>query len=200
MTTLPDDPASGESPDPYDLDAIRRALSLDAIDTRKLLVDVPVVQRPGRNQFFRAHPEWVTDWYTLTHESETMDRTTYWVAPDLWGVLAEHLDRVRVFPCIGRVNNPFIWPIKLPDPDGNTQSRSWNQSKLRAAEQAKTLWVKITGNRAIAAYEITIARGNLGEPVWPNKTFKELIELGFSDGKTINTLDHPVIREISGEI
>jgi hypothetical protein len=67
--------------DPYDLDAIR-AVPSPHIETQKILL-VSVKERPGKHQFFRVHPDpaYSTEWYTLTYESETSDRATYWVAP-----------------------------------------------------------------------------------------------------------------------
>jgi hypothetical protein len=44
-----------------------------------------------------------------------------------------------------------------------------------------------------------VARGDLGDPQWPDHPFKELIELAFHD-KVIDTLEHAVVREINGEI
>jgi hypothetical protein len=185
--------------DPFNLDALRAAPDLDAIDVVKILVTVPV-KRPGRNEFFRVHPspEYVVDNYVLEHESE-MDKTTYWVAPGLWDALQDNLRKVRLFTCMDKRGNVFLWPAKLPAADGSSAARSWYLSGLRAAEEAKKLWVKIVGNKAVAAYDVVVARGDLGDPVWPDRTFQELIKVAFGD-KVINTMEHPVLREINGEI
>ena len=167
-----------EQPDPFDLDALREAPDLD-VDVEKILTTVPA-RRPGKNEFFRVCPddEFVIDGYVLEHESE-MDRTIYWVAPGLRSALKDHLRKVRLFTCMDKRSNVFVWPAKLPTVDGSASARSWYQSGLRAAEEAKTSWVKITGNKAIGAYDIAVARGDLGEPQWPEHTFKELIALAF---------------------
>jgi hypothetical protein len=186
-------------PNPFDLDALRAAPDLDDIEVEKILTTVPV-RKPGRNEFFRVHPgnEFVIDGYVLEHESE-MDRTVYWVAPDLRAALLDHLRKVRLFTCIDKRSNVYLWPAKLPTADGSMSARSWYQSALRAAEEAKKLWVKVTGNKPLGAYDIAVARGHLGDPQWPDHTFQELIELAFRD-KVIDTLEHPVILEINGEI
>jgi hypothetical protein len=128
-----------------------------------------------------------------------MDRTTYWVAPELRAALVDHLRKVRLFTCIDKRGNVFLWPQKLPIADGSATARSWYLSALRAAEEAKKLWVKIVGNRSLGAYDIIVARGDLGDPQWPAHTFAELIELAFHD-KLIDSLQHAAIREINGEI
>lgn len=202
MSRLLDDQADGGSaprPDPFDLDALRLAPDLDAFDVEKILTTVPV-RRPGKNEFFRVRDDddFVIDGYVLEHESE-MDRTMFWVAPDLRSALVEHLRKVRLFTCIDKRSNVFLWPAKLPTVDGSAAARSWYLSGLRAAEEAKKLWVKITGNKSIGAYDVHVALGDLGDPQWYEHTFAELIELAFHD-KVIDSMDHAVIREINGEI
>jgi hypothetical protein len=186
--------------DPYDLDAIR-AVPSPHIETQKILL-VSVKERPGKHQFFRVHPDpaYSTEWYTLTYESETSDRATYWVAPPLWGVLEEHIVRVRLYTCIDRQKNIFLWPCKMPDDDANSTARKWAQSRLQAAEQAKHLWIRISGNKVANAYEVVMAQGTLGDPVWPDRPLRELIALGFDAEKTITSLDHDVIQKINGAL
>jgi hypothetical protein len=202
MSSLLDDQAGGDSaprPNPFDLDALRTAPDLDAFDVEKILTTVPV-RRPGKNEFFRVRDDddFVVDGYVLEHESE-MDRTMFWVAPEVRAALAEHLRKVRLFTCIDKRSNVFLWPAKLPTVDGSAAARSWYLSGLRAAEEAKKVWVKIIGNKSLGAYDIVVARGDLGDPQWPDHTFKEFIELAFHD-KVIDTLEHAVVREINGEI
>jgi hypothetical protein len=128
-----------------------------------------------------------------------MDRTVYWVAPDLRVALKDHLRKVRLFTCIDKRSNVFLWPAKLPTADGSASARSWYLSGLRAAEEAKRLWVKIIGNKSIGAYDVIVARGDLGDPQWPDHGFKDLIGLAFSD-KLIDSMEHAVVREIDGVI
>jgi hypothetical protein len=144
--------------DPYDLDAIRTVPS-PHIETQKILL-VSVKERPGKHQFFRTHPDpaYSTEWYTLTYESETSDREIYWVAPSLWGTLSEYTTRVRLYTCIDRQKNLFLWPCKLPDEDSNSTSRKWAQSRLQAAEEAKNLWIRIAGNKVATAYDRVVAQ------------------------------------------
>lgn len=92
----------------------------------------------------------------------------------------------------------FLRPAKLPRADSNS-GRAWAESALEAAEAAKALWVKLVGNKELGAYEIFKARGDLGEPQWPDKSFRELIKLAFKE-RVIDSVDHPVIRSLYGEI
>ena len=186
--------------DPYDLDAIR-AVPSPHIETQKILI-ATVKERPGKHQFFRVHPDpaYSTEWYTLTYAPESADRAIYWVAPPLWGPLKEHITRIRLYTCIDRQGNVFLWPCKLPDDDSNSTGRRWAQSGLDAAERAKHLWLRINGNMVNNGYDITEAQGNLGDPIWPDRPLKDLIALAFGEERTIKDLDDPVIRKINGAL
>lgn len=191
---------SNEDPvDPFNLEALRAVPDLESISVEKVLTTVPV-RRPGKNDFFRVHPDddFVLDCYVLEHESD-QDRTTYWVAQNLWDALGDYLRKVRLFTCIDKRGNVFLWAAKLPSVDGSHAARSWYESGLLAADEAKKVWVKIIGNRHIGAYDIVRARGDLGDPQWPEHSFEDLIKLAFRD-KLITKIDHAVIRELYGEI
>ena len=188
------------SADPYNLDAIRRVPS-PHIKTQKLLL-VSVKVKPGPDQWFRIHPDpaYSTEWYTLTYPREAADRKVYWVHPDLWGVLEERITRVKLFTCVDRQGNVFLWPCKLPRDDDNSTAQRWARSRLDAAERAKHLWIRINGNMIANSYEITEAQANLGDPVWPDIPLKDLIATGFGPEQTIISLDDPVIRMINGAL
>jgi hypothetical protein len=186
-------------PDPFNLEALRAVPDLETVNVQKVLITVPV-RRPGKNDFFRVHPseDFLIDNYVLEHETD-QDRTTYWVTPNLRDSLGDHLRKVRLFTCIDKRGNVFLWPAKLPTVDGSRAAQSWYMSALLAAEEAKKVWVKIIGNRAIGAYDIIRARGDLGDPQWPEQTFESLIKIAFRD-KLIDSMDHAVIRDLNGEI
>jgi hypothetical protein len=120
------------------------------------------------------------------------------VHPDLWGVLEEHITRVKLFTCVDRQKNVFLWPCKLPRDDDNSTAQRWARSRLDAAERAKHLWIRINGNMVANGYEITEAQANLGDPVWLDIPLKDLIATGFGPEQTIISLDDPVIRMING--
>ena len=43
------------------------------------------------------------------------------------------------------------------------------------------------------------AKGDLGEPQWPDKSFRDLLEIAFRCN-LIDRPDHPVISELAGEL
>jgi hypothetical protein len=188
----------GESSDPFDVERLRTA-SIADIGVEKVTLTVPV-RRPGRAEFFRVHPDpaYSIDWAVLERDDE-MDRETYWVTEEFRGELQGELKPVRVFTCINKRNTVFLWPAKLPSPD-STIGRRWAESALEIADNARTTWVKMAGKRDLGAYEMFKARGELGEPEWPDKTLSQLLRLAFKGDRLIDSLDHPVLRELAGEM
>jgi hypothetical protein len=120
------------------------------------------------------------------------------VLPEVQDLVVHELRRVRLFTAISKRGTTFLWPAKLPRED-NDAGRRWAETALQAAEQAKNLWVKMHGSRDLGGYEIFRAKGDLGEPQWPSRSFRDLIEIAFRD-RLIDRADHPVIRELNGEL
>jgi hypothetical protein len=77
-------------------------------------------------------------------------------------------------------------------------ARSWYESALSIAEDAKTHWVKMVSDREASSYFAVKAFGDLGQPQWLDLSFRDLIYKAFRV-YIIDSLDHPVIREINGE-
>lgn len=181
--------------DPFDLDALR--VEGDDIRTEKVLLTVPV-RTPKRTEFFRVHPgqDYTIDTLVYVHE-DGLDREVYLIATGLRDELVDVCRRVRLYTCINKRDVVFLWSARLPEAEGG--GRSWHQSGLEIAEEAKKHWVRMQGNRDLAAYEMRRAKGNLGEPAWPDKPFKELIKLAFKD-RLIDTPHHDVIRELNGDL
>lgn len=111
----------------------------------------------------------------------------YLIAPSLrealLGEACAHIKRLRL--AVNRQGDVFVWPFRLPGPDGKIDA--WNASALEAAERAERKWVRITANRRVGAYDV--AEANITEePRWPDMPFNELLRIAFK-GKVIDTLD-----------
>jgi hypothetical protein len=203
MATVPRPPAEppqdGQPLDPFDLDALR-VEGLDDISTEKVLLTVPA-RKPKAREFFRVHPG---DDYTLDslvfERVDGLDREVYLVAKHLRAELAGDCQRVRLFTCMSKRGVLFLWPARLPDDEAaGGGGRAWHSSALETAEEAKKSWVRMQGDRDLGAYVMHRAKGDLGEPAWPDMTFRDLIALAFKD-RLIDTPHHDVLRELRGEL
>ncbi|ORA12612.1 hypothetical protein BST16_16845 [Mycobacterium asiaticum DSM 44297] len=182
------------SVDPFDPAALRVGVMAD-IEVERVLTAVPV-RRPKRTEFFRVHPDFVLDTLLLERDSG-MDKDSYLVVPELQHLVLPELRRTRLFVAITKRGTVFLWPVKLPM-EGNDSGRRVAETALQGAEQAKRSWVRLSWSRDLGGYEMLRAKGDLGTPQWPEKSFRDLIEIAFQH-HLINRPDHEVIRELAGE-
>jgi hypothetical protein len=191
-------PAAEEpSFDPFDPEMLRTATTVD-VEVEQVLTTVPV-RKPKRTEFFRVHPgaDYVLDIY-ITERDTGMEKETYLVLPNFQPLVVEELRKVRLFTTITKHGTVLLWPVKLPG-DDDSKSRRIADSALTGAEQAKTLWTKLAWDRMLGAYTMFRAKGDLGEPQWPEKSFRDLLEIAFRNN-IIDRADHPFIRELNGEL
>jgi hypothetical protein len=184
------------TPDPFDPASLRLDPSYaETIGVRKLLVTVPV-RKPSRQEFVRVHrdPSYRLMPAAIIELKE--EREIYLVAPPLAQALPNEFVPAILFTAISRQGVLFLWPVKLPGPDG--KENEWHRSARAAAETANTAWVRITANMSLGAYELVEAKGDLPEPEWPENSFGEILRIAFKE-RFIDSLDHPLIRRLQGE-
>ncbi len=85
----------------------------------------------------------------------------------------------------------------MPGSDGKLDE--WSRSALEAADIARSGWVRVQSNMSLGAYEVFEATGDIPNPEWPETPFKDLLRVAFK-GRFIDSLDHPVLRKLRGEI
>ena len=102
-----------------------------------------------------------------------------------------------LFTAINRQGNVFLWSVRLPGPDGKIDS--WSKSAMEAANMAMNGWVRMASNIPLGAYDVWETTAPLPEPKWPDVPFKELLRIAFKD-HYIDTLDHPVLKRLRGEL
>lgn len=181
--------------DPFDPESLRLNAGTD-VNIEKVLTAVPV-RKPKRTEFVRVHPDYMSDALVLERD-DGLDRECYLVTPEVQHLVLPELRRTRLFVTINKRGTVFLWPVKLPG-DDNDRFRRMADTALQAAEAAKALWVKVVWNRDLGGYEMFRAKGDLGEPQWPDKSFRDLIEIAFRLN-LIDREDHPVIQELAGEL
>jgi hypothetical protein len=186
------------SADPFDLQAMRID-GLADVFVETVLTTVPV-RNPKRTEFIRVcgDPAYSIDTFVVEIEIDG-DREIFYVIPELRGAVPdpEALKLVRLNLAITKRGTVFLWPIKLSQ--GNNRVRRMSDSALQAAEEAKSLWVRVAWDRELAAWGYARAKADLGEPQWPAKSFGELLKIAFRLN-LIDKPDHPVFRELEGDL
>ena len=151
MTKLSAAPDPDERPDEIDPYApeVNCVSGLDA-SFKKEIVTVKE-GRPKKDEFFRINPDpdFTHDYWLLTVD-DGKDKENYLVLPNVRYLVADDVHPHRLLVGINRHNTVFIWTVRLytdDDKGGRNAGRSWSDSALECAERAKSLWIKIRGNR-----------------------------------------------------
>jgi hypothetical protein len=180
--------------DPYDLSNLRLNQSFtETAGVKKLLTTVPV-RKPHKQDFVRVHPSEAYRADVLMVELKE-DREAYLVSRNMVDELATEAEPFSLYTAINRQGVVFLWPVRLPAPDGKVNE--WHRSLREAAETAVGKWSRVRANMSLGAYESTVAESVIADPVWPEASFQELIRIGFRD-RVIDTATHAVVRRLRG--
>jgi hypothetical protein len=179
-----------------DLSKLR--LSQNFIETagvKKLLMTVPV-RKPNPQDFSRVHPDpaYRSEFAVIELKD---DRETYLLTPAVSMELASECVPVVIYTAINRQGVVYLWPVRLPSSDGKVNE--WYRSLAAGAERAVTRWIRVKANISLGAYEITEAASTIPDPTWPEHSFQELLRIAFRD-RVVNSLDHPVVKRLLGQV
>jgi hypothetical protein len=185
-----------ENPDRFAPDNLRLSQKFHSnAGVKKVYTTIPV-RKPNSQEFIRVRPG--EDWYLETAILELKDeRESYLVAVDLWPEMQGEIVPKALYTTINRQGVLTLWPIRLPGEDGRLDT--WNRSAHQAAGLAKTRWIKVVSNMSLRGYDVSEATGNLPDPEWPDLSFEEMLTIAFKD-RYIDSLEHPVIRRLRGEM
>jgi hypothetical protein len=187
-----------ELPDPFDPARLRLSQNFEVMTgVKKLVMTVPV-RKPAKEWFVMTHSDEAYRITTAVLELKE-DREIYLVDPNMWPTLsAEPTFSPRLLiTTINRQGNVFLWPIRLPGPDGRIDE--WNRSAFEAAQIGRGQWVRVAANMGLGAYDVTVATGQLSTPEWPALSFSDLLRIAFRD-KVIRDTQHPVLKRLRGEV
>ena len=191
----------GSPPPPADpFDPKRLRLTQDfagSIGVQKALLTIPV-RKPSREWFVRVNPDESYRITTAVIELKEDDRDTFLVDPSLWSELTTEstFSPRAIFTAMNRQGTVFLWPVRLPSPDGKTNT--WNDTLLEAATMAQSNWVRVAANMNLGAYDVFVAQTNAPGPEWPTESFRDLLKVAFRD-RFIESMDHPVLKRLRGE-
>jgi hypothetical protein len=195
----PDD-GGGDNYDPFDPSSHKVGRSPD-YGIEKMLTSVPV-RKPGRHTYFRSHPDPSYRQDVLIFErKDAKDTELYLVHKRVEHLFHDELTPVRLVTTITKQNTVFLCPIRIWGGDfgGGSKFERLFSTAMKVVQQSETLWVRRKYNFDLGGYDGEVAKGDLGEPKWPDLSFKELYRVAFED-RLIEDDQHPVVKELRGEI
>jgi hypothetical protein len=180
-------------PDPYNPARFRLDQDYTTLQVETVAVSIPV-RKPNKQEFIRIRPEPGFQVAVALLELQE-DRDHYLISPECVGAVADHCAPVTLYTAVNRHGALFLWPAKMPRPGARVLA--WHQSAHRAADLAKAHWVQLRANMSTHAYDVSVAKGDLADPEWPDMSFEEIFRIAFQD-HLIDSLDHPVLRRLDG--
>ena len=90
----------------------------------------------------------------------------------------------------------FLWETAMRGEE--TNANQWILSAWNAQGIAQDKWIRVVSNRQNASYDVKVSESDLGDPVYPEEQFDEILRVAFRN-KVIETLDHPILKKLRGE-
>jgi hypothetical protein len=168
---------------------------VETAGVKKLLTSVPV-RKPRAQDFVRVRAD--ADFRENIAIIELKDdQEIYLLLPEVANDLPGEFAMATIFTAINRQGVVFLWPVRLPGPDGRVIE--WHRSMTEAAERAMTSWIRVKANMSLGAYEMFEAAATIPDPKWPAVTFPELLRIAFRH-RLVTDLNHPVVKRLRGEV
>jgi len=183
------------------LDQLRIPQNFNTFQTTIVKTVIPI-HKPRKQHWIRVHPQLMLEKVAMLE----LDQSTGF--PELFIIDPKVLPSLHDIPgitqrtlrlCVYRPGHtPFLWPLKLPKGSG-AAFENWYISALKAAKIAETQWVRVNSNTPAQSYDIITAEADWGEPQWPDMDFNEIFKIAIAEGRIIDSVDNPIIREIRGK-
>jgi hypothetical protein len=182
---------------PFAPESLRLDLNVaEGLGVKKVVATIPV-RKPNNQDFIRVHPS--PDFRLPVALIELRDeREMYLVRPYIAREIPGEYFAATMYTTINRAGVVFLWPVRLPGTDG--RQLTWHTSAAEAAEAAMKGWVRVRADMSLGAYVWWEASSTTPEPTWPKDlTFERMLEIAFKNGRLVESLDHPVLKQLRGE-
>jgi hypothetical protein len=123
-----------------------------------------------------------------------IDKDFYFVMPNMAAAMEGETFVAALVLCANPDRIPFFWPVRAID---ENRSNAYTDTAHTAIKMAVDKWVKIRANQKPGAgyYDIFIAKGDLGAPVFPANdmdSYMKLLTSSVPEGRIIKAPDHPI--------
>ncbi len=160
---------------------------------KKHITDVPISSLKN-TAFYRSNPN--KGWSFPAPVIE-FDRDPYIVSKNLCAELENDIVLKEFHLFTNRQGDIQLWGLRLPDQLGRLNG--WSKSGFEAVKIAQSEWIRVKANMEMGLYDIYTATADLPDPEWPDMSFEEILAIAFKD-RTIDSLDHPIVKKLRGEI
>jgi hypothetical protein len=197
LKIVPEKEEGTEPLDPFNVAALRLPPSYEQDAGVCLQLTTVPVRKPKRQEWVRVHPapEYRADFALIKMDD---DSDFYLVHPRVLPEIENETTAFTIYTTVNKSGTVFLWPVSRPKEEDRRPSE-WVRSAHVAAGEGVKQWVRVVSNKSLAAYEIYTSQTLFSDPAWPEKTMDELLKIAFqTTGRFIETLDHPVIKQLQG--
>jgi hypothetical protein len=161
------------------------------------IVSIGVSKIPGKNEFFRTHPEF-RPVVPIVDLEVGMERQFFAVSDEMVEALAgigisvtNHTLYLTVTPR-GAVR---IIPIRHSDSEGN--QNEYHRTKEIGLIDAMSQWVRLFTDQENKVYKVFPApAGRFAEPIWPELKPAKIFRLAFRDkGRLVDSPEHELFKK-----
>lgn len=165
---------------------------------RKAIKGAITVGKPKNNIYFQSHQTVFLEDVNLVVGPEGSD-DFYFVAPAMktYWALAKRLRQVTIAVVYSWPGGAIsLWPVNQVD--DTCRVKCWKTAQL-AFERSKTEWVQMIWNDVESDYDLTPAEEIKVVPLWPEDlNLTNLMKIGFAGARTIETAEHPYVKQLRG--
>jgi hypothetical protein len=186
------------APDPFDLDSLRLDPNFEKTAGVRKVISVVPVRKPGPQEWIRVHPDPA---YRINCSCIKMheEGEFFLVTPQIAFNFENEVMPVTIYTTVNMSGTVCLWPVRITSPDG--RQSTWASSAHEAALVGMKQRIRVKANRSLGGYEFHVS-DNLTpeqEPVWPNLSLAELVQLAFAKpGKLVSSAEHPIMRLLLG--
>jgi hypothetical protein len=177
-------------PDPFaNLDALRIAQDFGAFMDGEIVGPLEV-RTLKEDLHLRVNPD--PEYSLYGHFTVTTKNGTYFIQPQFRGALGALPRKCNLHIACDGHGVYFLLLIKQSNPTDTQQDNLWYRSARETAAAAAKGWVKVTKPSGGGWGHIPLDGYGLNEPIWPTRTFGELLNAAFPD-RVVTSLNHDLI-------
>jgi hypothetical protein len=160
------------------------------------IVAIGVAKLPGRNEFFRTHPDFRPIIPIIDHEVG-MERQFFASTDEMVEALAAigiTVSPHTLYLTVTSRSAVKIIPVRCADADG--EQNEYNRTRELGLIDGMTEWVRLYTDQENKCYRVYPApKDRFADPIWPALKHAKIFRLAFRDkGRLIDSPQHPLFK------
>lgn len=161
------------------------------------IVSIGVAKIPGRNEFFRTHPDF-RPIVPIVDLEVGMERQFFAVTDEMVQALAGigiTVSLHTLYLTVTSRGSVKIIPVRRSNADG--EQNEYARTKEIGLIQGRKEWVRLYTDQENRVYKVFPApAGRFADPIWPDLKPAKIFRLAFRDkGRLVDSTEHPLFKK-----